>query len=113
MPETFKRYFLFLFKNTELFFWITGLIILALSNPAHQHFTICPLANAGFTFCPGCGLGHSISWLFRLNFTESFHSHFFGLPALLIILFRIKQLLFNQFKKRDHESKTINAYPGN
>ena len=77
----------------ELIFWIAALILLAAADPHDhrdaQHFTLCPIANMGFTWCPGCGIGRSITQLFHGNLVESFAQHWFGLPALLIICRRI------------------------
>jgi len=76
--------------------WIVGLFYLALINsPEATHFTICPLSNLGFEFCPGCGLGNSISYLFRGDFASSFHSHPLGIFALAIIIFRIITIINN------------------
>ncbi len=87
-----KKYFKFI--GFESLIWISGLIYLAFFSPIDQtHFTICPLANMGFNFCPGCGLGHSITQLFHGNFVESFNTHPLGLFALIIILYRIYTLL--------------------
>lgn len=81
----------------ELVFWITALLLLAVADPeihGHEHhFTLCPLANMGFEWCPGCGIGRSITQLLHGNFAESFAHHWFGLPALLIILYRIVVLI--------------------
>jgi Protein of unknown function (DUF2752) len=80
--------------------WITALIYLALFvNPFETHFTICPLANAGFEHCPGCGLGNSISLFFHGYFKESFNTHVLGIPALFIILHRIYSIIRFNFKK--------------
>ncbi|HEY9001836.1 MAG TPA: DUF2752 domain-containing protein [Mucilaginibacter sp.] len=85
----FSRYF-------ELIFWIAALTALAFTEPSGPaHFSLCPFKALGFTWCPGCGLGHSISWLFRGNISKSWHAHWFGIPALGIILYRI-YTLFNQ-----------------
>jgi hypothetical protein len=55
IKNIFNRYF-------ELTFWIVALICLALINPAGEsHFSLCPLKMMGVKWCPGCGLGHSIS----------------------------------------------------
>ena len=80
--------------NLEAVIWILGLSYLAIFNPiSDHHFTICPIKNLGFSFCPGCGLGESISYLFRLEITESFSSHPLGLFAFVILLQRIIFLL--------------------
>ena len=80
--------------------WISSLIYLALFNdPFHKHFTICPLSNAGFDYCPGCGLGNSISFLFNGYFLESFNTHYLGIPAVIIIMYRIFSLIKFNLKK--------------
>jgi hypothetical protein len=87
--------------NFELIFWIAAMISLAFSDPAKAHFSLCPLKLMGITWCPGCGLGHSISYLFRGDLRSSFHAHWLGVPAVIIILYRVL-VLFSQkpiFKK--------------
>jgi len=76
----------------ELTFWILALVLLATANPHEHHFTLCPLANLGLTWCPGCGLGRSITALFHGQINESIHQHWFGIPALMTIVYRIYQL---------------------
>ncbi|MEJ6981139.1 DUF2752 domain-containing protein [Pedobacter sp. P351] len=53
------------------------------------HFSLCPLSNLGFPWCPGCGLGRSITSVFHGDLKSSFEYHWFGIPALLILLHRI------------------------
>ena len=78
----------------ETAIWISAVFYLALINsPESTHFTICPLKNLGFEFCPGCGLGNSISFLFRGDFISSFHSHPLGIFALIIIIVRIFSII--------------------
>jgi hypothetical protein len=77
-------------KYFELFFWISALVCLALADPTDQtHFSLCPFRLLGITWCPGCGMGHSISFLFHGELKRSFHAHWLGVPALLGILYRI------------------------
>lgn len=83
----------FVFRYFELVIWFVALVLLAFMSPDNDHFSLCPLKNAGFSFCPGCGLGHSISYFFRGEVLESFHSHPLGLFAITILLMRIFQLL--------------------
>jgi hypothetical protein len=83
----------FISKYFELVFWIAALIALAVTDPAGKvHFSLCPLKAMGITWCPGCGLGHAISWLLRGDIRNSWHAHWFGIPALIIILYRIYDL---------------------
>jgi hypothetical protein len=77
----------------EAILWFTGLLTLAIYNPSQDHVSICPLNQLGFDFCPGCGLGRSISFLFRGNFTQSFHTHPLGSFAVVVLSFRIIHLL--------------------
>lgn len=102
-----------LFKSLgfEGVIWIAALLYLALFNdPFHHHFTVCPFANFGFEHCPGCGLGNSISLFFHGYFIESFSTHVLGIPALLIILYRVFSLI--RFNKRyiKSPSKSRSSY---
>lgn len=90
----------FIFKNYfkivgfEATIWIIGLSYLAFFSPVNEtHFTICPLKNAGIDFCPGCGLGHSITQIFHGNFIQSFNTHPLGFFAILVIIHRIYSLI--------------------
>lgn len=83
----------------ELVFWLLALVLLATANPHEHHFTLCPLANLGFDWCPGCGLGRSITALFQGDVKGSFAHHWFGIPALLLIAHRIYQLTNKLFNK--------------
>ncbi|SFE43593.1 DUF2752 domain-containing protein [Thermophagus xiamenensis] len=85
-------------KHLEAYIWIGAIIALALTDPTESHLSLCPLKNAGFQYCPGCGLGHSISWLFRGEWAASFNAHPLGIPAVIILLTRSIMLLKNDFK---------------
>ena len=84
----------------EAIIWILGLTYLAFFNsPETAHFTICPFANLGIDFCPGCGLGNSISYLFDGDFASSFHTHPLGIFAFIIITFRIITIIKNNRRR--------------
>jgi len=84
----------YFFKYFELTFWVAALIALGLSQATQAtHFTLCPLKLMGITWCPGCGLGHSISFLLHGDLRNSFHAHWLGVPALIIITYRIFDLV--------------------
>lgn len=76
-------------------------------NTEGAHFTLCPIKNLGFNFCPGCGIGHSIHYAMTLNIRESFLHHPLGFFALLILLSRIFKLIKNLFKTQNYEFKTF------
>ncbi|WP_235208330.1 DUF2752 domain-containing protein [Saccharicrinis fermentans] len=72
---------------------------MSISDPhAHAHYSLCLIKNSGLDFCPGCGLGHSLGFLFRGEIANSFHSHPLGIFALIILTYRIFQIFKNNHK---------------
>ncbi|MFZ1518189.1 MAG: DUF2752 domain-containing protein [Ignavibacteriaceae bacterium] len=91
--------------------WISSLLYLAFfNNPFNQHFTICPLSNAGFEHCPGCGLGNAVSLLLNGYFIESFYSHILGIPAVVIILFRVYSIIKFNLSRNKSLTKSRSIY---
>lgn len=83
----FRTYF---FSWLECGAWSSGLIGLALVNPSGEtHFNLCLFKWIGLTFCPGCGLGHAVSWFFHGDIQRSLQAHPLGIFALIILLYRI------------------------
>jgi len=84
--------------NPEAWVWLAGLTVLAFLNPDNcAHYSICPFKNLGFKYCPGCGLGHSITYFFHGNIKESIQTHILGIPAVLILTSRIISLIIETF----------------
>lgn len=83
----------------EALIWLTGLVLLASVPPEAAHFSICPIANLGFDFCPGCGLGRSVSLLFHGRLAESFSAHPFGIFAVIVLTYRIFNLTRGYLKQ--------------
>lgn len=84
----------FLFHNYfEAAIWIGALIVFALMAPTDTHASLCPFNALDLGFCPGCGIGHSISWLFHGDIIASFKAHPLGWFAVIILLYRIITLL--------------------
>ena len=79
-------------KLFETGFWLIALILLFFLPEGEGHYSLCPLNALGFLWCPGCGIGHALHHAMHFQFIESFKAHFFGLPALGIICFRIFSL---------------------
>lgn len=73
--------------------WVTALLLLYFTNPHDHHFTLCPLENIGFAWCPGCGLGRSIALFLHGEISASFAMHGLGIPAFFVIVHRIYSLL--------------------
>lgn len=89
----------------EAILWVAGFIALAFYDPyGTSHFSICPLYNLGFEFCPGCGLGKSISFLFHGELNESLSAHPLGVFAVIILTYRIFELskLYIQSHGKSH-----------
>jgi len=82
------------------------MILLAFSNPQEEHYSLCLFHHMGLPFCPGCGIGHSISYFFHGRMIDSFHAHPLGFLAVIIIFFRIIQLSIlkksNPYKISNH-----------
>ena len=89
--ESYKiKYFVgWLWFKKEAFIWLAALTWLALADPSGHHYSICPLHNLGFSFCPGCGLGRSIGYFFRLDPVSSFQAHPLGILAVILLIYRI------------------------
>jgi hypothetical protein len=77
----------------EPWIWTASLVWLAWTDPASMHFTFCPLANIGIGWCPGCGLGHAVSYALHGEFIQSLHEHVLGIPAVVVLTFRITTLI--------------------
>jgi len=76
-------------------------------DPGHgTHYSFCIFRFAGISFCPGCGLGNAISFLFHGDLHASLSAHPLGLFALIVILLRIIKLsslhIFSNIKKYGH-----------
>lgn len=74
----------------EAWIWVIALLVLACINPHSENLvSFCPLHYFGFEFCPGCGLGKSISHLLHGDPVTSFKTHPLGIFAFIILLTRI------------------------
>lgn len=91
------KFYYFFRNNLEAIIWITALVLLAFSSPHEEHYSLCVFHNLGFSFCPGCGIGHSISYFFHGEIAASFQAHPLGIVAVGIIFSRIIKLIV--FKK--------------
>ncbi len=98
-----RKVIYFIRHNMEAFIWISALFLLAIHSPAEHHYSFCPFKNLGWEFCPGCGLGRSISYLFRGELGHSLQCHPLGIFAMLVLTLRI----FMVFKQTNNQIKII------
>ncbi|MCF8303320.1 MAG: DUF2752 domain-containing protein [Bacteroidales bacterium] len=85
-----KKHIVFVKHSIEAIIWIVAILLLAFDDPTGGcHYSLCLFKNLGLSFCPGCGLGHAISWLFRGEFSQSVQAHPLGIPALFVLIYRI------------------------
>jgi len=92
-------------NNLEGFIWIFALLSLAFTNNTEQHYSICVFHNIGFNYCPGCGIGHAISYFFHGEFARSISTHPFGIVAIVILSHRI----FTIFTQNNKPKYTLNT----
>lgn len=92
---TIQNAILFFRKHFEVIFWTSGLLALAIMDPTKdQDFSFCIFKFIGIHHCPGCGLGHSVSYILHGNVRQSFNAHPLGIFALAVIFQRVTKLVF-------------------
>jgi hypothetical protein len=95
--------------NLEAIVWLGGLLALALMNPDNaQHYSLCIFKNLGLSFCPGCGLGHSISYFLHGDLVHSLQAHPLGVIATIILVSRSISLLRMSFIRTEGATVKLN-----
>ena len=69
--------------------FLAGLIIMGSIDPNIKETSLCFFEFIGISYCPGDGLGHSIAWFFRGEFSKSFNANLFGPIAVVVLSARI------------------------
>ncbi|MBE0639159.1 MAG: DUF2752 domain-containing protein [Bacteroidales bacterium] len=93
-----KQILRFTCQHLELLIWLAAVVILYSSSPENHHYTLCPLDNLGFSYCPGCGLGRSVTLALHGHIAQSLQMHPFGLIAIIVIFHRIAILSYSSIK---------------
>jgi hypothetical protein len=79
---------------SEAGIWAMALIALALYSPhTEAHVSICPIAAMDWGYCPGCGLGRSMSLVLHGQFAASLAMHPLGIFAVIVLVYRIIRLI--------------------
>jgi hypothetical protein len=94
-PQLLKAYRYFRLK-LEAFIWLVALIAFAFMPVQDEHYSLCFFHHLGIGFCPGCGLGHSISYFFHGDIQASLHTHPLGIIVIIVLLIRAIKILFFQ-----------------
>lgn len=89
----------FLVEASIWFFALVFLGVLSFENLP----SFCIFRWMGFARCPGCGLGHAIHYALMGDFPGSLKAHILGVPALLLIVWRITSLI--RFHARSRKSE--------
>lgn len=89
----------------EAWVWMAGLAFLAISSPDGT-WTVCPLHNLGLDFCPGCGLGRSVSLIFRGEWSAAWQMHPLGFVAIPMLLYRSFNLIKSNINNNNHGKST-------
>jgi len=95
-----------LWQHFELLIWLGALVLLYFLDVEQEHFSLCVINALGFSWCPGCGIGHSIHYALQLDFSNAWREHYFGIPATGIILFRTGQLVSPLLNFKKHKNGT-------
>nr|MBN2278300.1 DUF2752 domain-containing protein [candidate division Zixibacteria bacterium] len=81
-------------NNLEIFCWLALLAAAAFIDPvAEGHSSFCLFKNLGWAWCPGCGLGRSIAFLYHGELLLSLKTHPLGIITVGVIIYRIIYLL--------------------
>lgn len=92
-----KKYYFLHFEWVAL---TAGLLLMVFLDPFSQAESICPANRLNLDFCPGCGLGRSISLLFRGDVLTSFQTHPAGILAAILIPARIFTIFYRNHKHK-------------
>ena len=87
------RFAKYCMKHAELIFILTACILLFYMQADETGASLCFFNRLGISWCPGCGLGHSIHYALHAQFEASVKHHILGMPAILGMLNRVRQLL--------------------
>lgn len=95
-------------EHLEWFIFAAGLILLGFMSPENTAHTFCLFEWTGISICPGEGLGHSIAYTFRGEFSQAMNAHFAGPAAVIILTSRIGHIWYRNYQQ--HKSKKKEQY---
>jgi len=78
-----------------VFLWFS-----AETNADHE-YTFCVVKNVTGYPCPGCGMGRASIELFKGNFAESLHFHWWAIPFHIMVWISLVWLIRDTIIKKD------------
>jgi len=102
MKSTIRHFFA---RHFEWAAMATALVLMALMNPYIDNGSSwCFFEMIGIPFCPGEGLGHSIAFTFRGDWSNALQANVAGPFAIIILVSRIgllikKNIISNKFEQ--------------
>ncbi|MDZ7660273.1 DUF2752 domain-containing protein [Fodinibius sp.] len=100
-----KEIITYLYRNYfEIAAFSVGLLLLALMDPKTASGPgLCLLENLGFQYCPGDGLGHSISFIIRGEFDNALEANILGPFALIVLSGRVFYLFSKNYLNHNNK----------
>lgn len=93
--------------------WTSALTALFFMNGGTYDHSLCLVKAMGFTWCPGCGLGHAIHDVLHFDFKASVQEHILGIPATIILFYQTIKSTYIIYKNNNYGStKNIKYVPG-
>ncbi|WP_018630828.1 DUF2752 domain-containing protein [Niabella aurantiaca] len=92
-------------KYGEAVTWGVALILLFFMNTTGT-FSLCPFKAIGISWCPGCGIGHSIHHTLHLHFRAAWQEHMLGIPATAVLIWQFIKSLPITNKNNNYEPGT-------
>lgn len=83
------------YRFFEIAVWAVALVLLFFM-PFGSSGTLCLSKYLFGISCPGCGIGHAMHEAMHMRFAASLEHHLFGVPAVLILIYRIFYLTIKQ-----------------
>ncbi|ULQ55404.1 DUF2752 domain-containing protein [Flavihumibacter rivuli] len=97
-------------RNNEWIIWLAALVVLAFGiDDQPGETSLCFFNWLGWEHCPGCGLGRSMHAAMVGEWKRSWDLHWFGIPAIFTIVYRILTLLKPTFQTNLNE-QPVNEY---
>lgn len=75
-------------KLQQSMIWLAALIALYVMAEGEGQ-SLCIFSAVGVSWCPGCGLGHSIHHALHFRLAASADAHWLGMPATVAIVYNI------------------------